>query len=67
MQPYHSSQDVMKLSLKVGAQKVYENSTKTKSVAKEGFFEDSISKNPSDVKSILKPQVNSKVHKPHQE
>ena len=57
----------MKLALKVGAQKVYENSTTTKSVAKEGFFEDSTSKNPSEAKSILKPQVKSKVHKPHQE
>ena len=57
----------MKLALKVGAQKVYGNSTTTKSVAKEGFVEDSTSKNPSDAKSILKPQVKSKVHKQHQE
>ena len=60
-------QNVMKLSLKVAAQKVYGNSTTTKSVAKEGFAEDSTSKNPSDAKSIPKPQVKSKVHKPHQE
>ena len=33
LQPYHSLQDVMKLSLKVGAKNKYENSTTTKSVA----------------------------------
>ena len=66
-QPYHSLQDVMKLALKVRAQKVFENYTITKSVSKEGFFEDSTSKNPSDAKYILKPQVKSKLHKPHQE
>ena len=65
LQPYHSLQDVMKFSLNVGAQKVYGNSTTTKSVAKEGFAKDSTSKNPSDAKSIPKPQVKSKVHKPH--
>ena len=67
LQPYHSLQDMMKLALKVGAQKVYENSTTTKSMAKEGFVEDSTSKNPSDAKSIPKPQVKSKVYRPHQE
>ena len=67
LQPYHSLQDVMKLALKVGTQKVYGNSTTTKSVVKEGFSKDSTSKNPSDAKSILKPQIKSKVQKPHQE
>ena len=37
LQPYHSLQDVMKLALKVRAQKVYGNSTTTKSVAKKGL------------------------------
>ena len=45
---------------------MYGNSTITKSEAKEGFAEDSTSKNPNDAKSIPKPQVKSKVHKPHQ-
>ena len=36
-------------------------------MAKEGFAEDLTSKNPSDAKSIPKPQVKSEVHKPHQE
>ena len=67
LQPYHSLQDMKKLALKVGAQKVYGNSTTTKSVAKEGFAENLTSKNPSDVKSIPKPQVKSELHKPHQE
>ena len=46
---------------------MYGNSTTTKSLAKEGFVEDPTSKNPSDAKSIPKPQVKSEVHKPHQE
>ena len=37
LQPYHSLQDVMKLALKVRAQKVYGNSSITKSVAKKGL------------------------------
>ena len=56
----------MKLSLKVGAQKVYGNST-TSVITKEGFAKDLTSKNPSDAKYISKPQVKSEVHKPHQE
>ena len=57
----------MKLALKVRTQKVYGNSTTTKSVVVKGFAEDLISKNPSDAKSIPKTQVNNEVHKPHQE
>ena len=52
LQPCHSLQDVMKLVLEIGDQKVYENSTTTKSVAKEGFFKDPTSKNPSEAKLI---------------
>ena len=58
---------MMKLALKVGDKKLYENSTTTKSMTKEGFVEDLTSKNPSDAKSTPKPQVKSKVHKPHKE
>ena len=36
---YHSLQDVMKLALKVGAKKIYENSATTKNVANEWFVE----------------------------
>ena len=57
----------MKLALKVGAQKMYENSTTNKSVSKERFAKDSTYKKPSDDKSIPKPQVKSKVQKQHQE
>ena len=39
MQPYNTLEDVITLALKVEAQKKYENSTTTKSVAKEGFVE----------------------------
>ena len=67
LQPYHSLQDVIKLPLKVGAQKVYGNSTTTKSEAKEGFAEDSTSKNPRDAKTTPAPPVKNEVHKTHQE
>ena len=51
LQPYNSLQDVMKLALKVGTKKKYGNSTKTKSVANEGFVEGSKSWNPSGTKT----------------
>ena len=41
----------MKLALKVGTKKKYENSTTTKSVANEGFVEGSNSWNPSGRKT----------------
>ena len=40
----------MKIALKVGAKKKYENSTTTKCVAKEGFVEGSTSWNPTGTK-----------------
>ena len=43
LQPYHSLQDVMKLSLKVRAKNKYGNSATTKSVANEEFVEGSTS------------------------
>ena len=60
MQPYRSLQDVMKLALKVGAKKRYENSTITKSVANEGFVEGSNSWNLSGTKTTP-AQVKSEV------
>ena len=51
LQPYNSLQDVMKLALKVGTKKKYGNSTTTKSVANEWFFEGSNSWNPSGTKT----------------
>ena len=63
MHSYNSLEDVIKLSLKVEALNKYRSSTIVRSVAKE----DLPSKNPSDAKTTPKPQVKSKVHKPHLE
>ena len=57
-QPYNSLQDVMKLALNVGTKNKYGNSTKSKSVADEGFVEGSNSLNPSCTKTTP-PQVKS--------
>ena len=58
MQPYNTLEDVITFSLKVEALNKYRSSTTVKSVAKEGFVEDSTSKNPSDAKTT--PQISSK-------
>ena len=49
MHPYNTLQDMTKLALKI---KVL---TTTRSVAKEGFAEDSTSRNPTDAKTTPKP------------
>ena len=67
MQPYNTLQDVIKLALKVEALNKYRSSTTTRSVAKEGFVEDSTSRNPNDAKTTPKPQVKSEGHKLQQE
>ena len=58
LQPYHSLQDVMKISLKVGTKKMYGNST-TKSVAKEGFVEGFTSWNPNGIKTTPHSSCNA--------
>ena len=67
MQPYNTLQDVIKFTLKVEALKKYKSSTITWSVGKEGFSEDSASRNPNDAKTTPKPQVKSEVNKLQQE
>ena len=54
---------MIKLALKVVAQKKYGNSSTTKSVAKEGFVEGSTSWYPSGTKTIPSSQVKSEVQK----
>ena len=54
---------MIKLALKVEALNKYKSSTITWSVAKEGFVEDSTSRNPNDAKTTPKAQVKSEVHK----
>ena len=49
MHPYNTLQDMIKLALKI------EVLTTTRSVAKEGFVEDSTSRNPTDAKTTPKP------------
>ena len=61
LHPYHSLQDVMKLALKVGAQKKYGNSTTTENVAKERYVEGSSYWNPSCPKTTLTPQIKNEV------
>ena len=58
---------MIKLALKAKALNKYRSSTTTRSVAKEGFVEDSTSRNPNDAKTTPKPQVKSEVHKLQQE
>ena len=67
MQPYNTLQDVIKLAFKVETLNKYRSSTTTRSVAKEGFVEDSTSRNLNDAKTTPKPQVKSEVHKLQQE
>ena len=67
MQPYNTLQDVIKLALKIEVLNKYRSSTTTMSVAKEGFAEDSTSRNPNNAKTTPKPQVISEVHKLQQE
>ena len=67
MQPYNTLQDVIKLAFKVKALNKYRSSTITRSVAKEGFSEDSISRNSNDSKTTPKPQVKIEVQKLQQE
>ena len=67
LQSYHTLHHVIKIALKVKALSKYGSSTTNKNVAKEGFVKRSISMNPSDTKTTLKPQVKSEVHKPQQE
>ena len=67
MRPYNTLQDVIKLALKVEALNKFRSSTTSRSVAKEGFAKDLISRNPNDAKTTPKPQVKSEVHKLQQE
>ena len=57
MKPYNTLQDVINLAFKVEAPNKYKSSTIIRSVAKEGFVEDSTSKNPNDAKTTPKAQV----------
>ena len=67
MQPYNTLQDMIKLALKIEVLNKYRSSTTTRSVAKEGFAEDSTSRNPNDAKTTPKLQVISKVNKLQQD
>ena len=52
---------MMKLALKVGTKKKYENYTTTKSVARDRLVEGSTFWNPGDTKTTPTPQVKTDV------